>query len=586
MIFINMNVSLTLEQIIQEEIHNVFEQRATMKQIGTASSKFDAKKIAQQIYDAKGTFIDNESSALNAIKQIRNVKQYTAVLKIIQKLSGSGLAAYLKSFLEAKDLLEAAIHFYQVLPKSSYDWTVKKMVSYDDLKTALAVASGRSNLYNRTKYGELPGRWINQINTMIYDDALYNEIRKKDIESQQDGFNVSDIILRPFVSTEYYLQHNTWSSFINAPGGLRSMVYSPIGIGVTTTLALVPTPWTKLPVAVLFGILAADDISRIQEGNSEAWLDLIFDSIGIFSGAGGAKLMKPIAQKFASLVKWIKNGGILLKISQGMFKMLFSITKTIANTPLGKILGKGEAIVNTIQLAIRSGFSRSLKFVKNILQTLKDKAPNPIKRWATNALNSVKQVSVNYYMEELKPMFDAMKLLARVTKEFFKAPETAVLDLARRLGINSKWVVPVSKGTKIGVNFWYFEQVMKNIEPALNWWNDWTTEQMNEKQRAEWGKDVDMLIKRFRSKSRAFKKKPGQSITIYAHVPNTTPEWINLGNKIINGQPETNGLIVVQEEKRLGEYSFITIPKEMRTPGERIEFWVKTSELSKVKTNQ
>ena len=162
-----MRATLTLEQIIQEEIQNVFEQGATMRQIGSTSSKFNANKIAQRIYDAKGTFIDNESDALNAIKQIRNVKQYTAVLKIIQKLSGQGLAAYLKSFLGAKDLLEAAIHFYQVLPKSTYEWTVKKMVSYDDLKTALAVASGRSNLYNRTKYGELPGRWINQINTMM-----------------------------------------------------------------------------------------------------------------------------------------------------------------------------------------------------------------------------------------------------------------------------------------------------------------------------------------------------------------------------------------------------------------------------------
>lgn len=212
--------------------------------------------------------------------------------------------------------------------------------------------------------------------------------------------------------------------------------------------------------------------------------------------------------------------------------------------------------------------------------------PDPIRRWAANALDSLKQVSINYYMEELKPMFDTMKLLARVVKEFFKAPETAVLDLARRLGIKSEWVVPIAKGTKVGVNFWHFNQVMKNLEPALNWWNDWTMKQMDEKQRAKWGKDVDTIIKRFEAKSRAFKKKPGQSIAIYAHVPDGTPEWINLGNKTINGQPGTNGLIVVQEEKRLGEYSYITIPKEMQTPGESIEFWVKTYELSKVKKNQ
>ena len=80
-----MRATLTLEQIIQEEIQNVFEQGATMRQIGSTPGKFNANKIAQQIYDAKGTFVDDEANALNAIKQIRNVKQYTAVLKIIQK---------------------------------------------------------------------------------------------------------------------------------------------------------------------------------------------------------------------------------------------------------------------------------------------------------------------------------------------------------------------------------------------------------------------------------------------------------------------------------------------------------------------
>ena len=92
-----MRVTLTLEQIIQEEIQSVFEQGATMRRIGSTPGKFNANKIAQRIYDAKGTFLDDESDALNAIKQIRNVKQYTDVLRIIQKASGQGLAAYLKN---------------------------------------------------------------------------------------------------------------------------------------------------------------------------------------------------------------------------------------------------------------------------------------------------------------------------------------------------------------------------------------------------------------------------------------------------------------------------------------------------------
>ena len=63
---------------------------------------------------------------------------------------------------------------------------------------------------------------------------------------------------------------------------------------------------------------------------------------------------------------------------------------------------------------------------------LKNSTPGPIKRWADNALESLKSTSVEYYMSELKPIFDTMRLLAKAVKELFIAPKTAVLDLARR----------------------------------------------------------------------------------------------------------------------------------------------------------
>jgi len=590
-----MRATLTLEQIIQEELAAILSEQPGSAVFKSApSSKFNANRIAKQLYDAKGTFVDDEASALNAIRQIKNIDQYKQVFFALKKLPNRlidgdkprNIASYLKSFMSAADRIQAAIHLYDVLPASQFNWTVKKLVSYDELKSALSALSGRGSMYNNIQYSNLPERAINQIQKMFNDPAMYKTIAQQDAESDSDGFDASDILFRPFVSTEYYLKYKSLSAWINSPGGFREMVYSPLGIGVTTAASLIPAPWTKIPVAILFGILAIDDINRISQGDSNAWLDLIGDSLGMAIGGSGGKIFKAIKDKFRTLFEWVKNGGILLKISQGMFKILFSVVKSIANTPLGKILAKGESAVVALQSTIRSVFAKSVSTLKGILQKLKSSMPDPIKRWATNALDSLKQVSINYYMEELKPMFDTMKLLARVVKEFFKAPETAILDLARRLGIKSEWVVPIAKGTKVGVNFWYFNQVMKNLDPALNWWNDWTMKQMDEKQRAKWGKDVDTIIKRFESKSRSFKKKPGQSIAIYAHNPDGEPEWINLGNKTINKQPGTNGLIVVQEEKRLGEYSYITLPKEMQTPGESIEFWVKTYELSKVKNNQ
>jgi hypothetical protein len=581
-----MRATLTLEQIIQEEIQNVFEQGATMRQIGSTSSKFNANKIAQRIYDAKGTFIDNESDALNAIKQIRNVKQYTAVLKIIQKLSGRGLAAYLKSFLGAKDLLEAAIHFYQVLPKSTYEWTVKKMVSYDDLKTALAVASGRSNLYNRTKYGELPGRWINQINTMMYDDALYNKTREMDAESELDGFDVSDILLRPFVSTEYYLEHDTWSSFINAPGGLRDMVYSPIGMGITTTGAMIPSVWTKVPVAVLFGILAIDDVSRIVDGDDAAWLDLLFDGIGIFTGAGGLKLLKPIGQKFLSLFKWIKNGGILARMSRGMFNVFFEIVTAISKTPLGRVLSSGAKAVNSMQSAIRGGIAKSLSFVKNLLTQLKNTMPDPIKRWASNALKNVKSMSVEYYMEELKPIFDAMRMVAVGVREFFRAPKIAVLALAQKMGISAKWVEPVVKPVATGVNIAWIAQLFTSIPESIIWWKNWYDTQMSEIQKQQWIKDVKQTVKGYTTKSGiafyAFKNKPGTMITIYEYNKGYDPEWSIVEKKPIQVDSNTNGPLIIIGDRKIDGYEHITLPPSMTAKGEINDAWVKISDIVKI----
>ena len=124
MIFINMNASLTLEQIIQEELSSIIaEQIALPNKRITATptlsnvvdvNKFNAKNIAQQIYDAKGIFNDDETIAVKAMYKIKNIKQYKDVFTQFKKLSGVGLASYLKSFLSNKDLVKLAIYLYKL----------------------------------------------------------------------------------------------------------------------------------------------------------------------------------------------------------------------------------------------------------------------------------------------------------------------------------------------------------------------------------------------------------------------------------------------------------------------------------------
>jgi hypothetical protein len=99
-------------------------------------SPFNAKKIADLIYNAKGYVTDDEELAKNAIvKNIKNISQYNQVNTELQKLSGNrGLGEYLGSFMNLTDRLEIAGELMNVLPKTQWDWTIKKIVPWKDFK--------------------------------------------------------------------------------------------------------------------------------------------------------------------------------------------------------------------------------------------------------------------------------------------------------------------------------------------------------------------------------------------------------------------------------------------------------------------
>lgn len=60
----------------------------------------DNQKIAKQIYDAKGLFVDNEKAAVAAILKIKDAAQFNLVQKELQKLTGGrGIGQYVTSFI-------------------------------------------------------------------------------------------------------------------------------------------------------------------------------------------------------------------------------------------------------------------------------------------------------------------------------------------------------------------------------------------------------------------------------------------------------------------------------------------------------
>ena len=103
----------------------------TTAQTQTRLTKFDAKKVAQMIYDAKGVFLDDEDVAYEAIRQnIKNVKQYAQVTKELQNLTGGrGIGAYLQSFININDRIKIVSYLSDVIPASQWDWTIKKIVT-------------------------------------------------------------------------------------------------------------------------------------------------------------------------------------------------------------------------------------------------------------------------------------------------------------------------------------------------------------------------------------------------------------------------------------------------------------------------
>jgi hypothetical protein len=132
------------------------EQQAVMRSgpidPNAITGAFNAQRIAKQIYDAKGLLSDDEEKVEPAIRAIKNINQYILVNKELQKLTGGrGMGEYLGSFLDINPRLNIASYLLEFIPKNHWNWTIKKIVPWNDFRT---VAQNDPSIYDKWRAGE------------------------------------------------------------------------------------------------------------------------------------------------------------------------------------------------------------------------------------------------------------------------------------------------------------------------------------------------------------------------------------------------------------------------------------------------
>ena len=136
--------------IIEQPVQSTIQQGRPDPNAITGA--FNAKRIAKQIYDAKGILSDDEEKVMPAIEAIKNINQYILVNNELKKLTGGrGMGEYLTSFLDINPRLMIANWLLQFIPKKDWNWTIKKIVPWNDFRT---VANNDPSIYDKWRAGE------------------------------------------------------------------------------------------------------------------------------------------------------------------------------------------------------------------------------------------------------------------------------------------------------------------------------------------------------------------------------------------------------------------------------------------------
>ena len=387
-------------------------------------SNFDI--IAKQIYDSKGTFWDDEKSAINAIKKIKNLTQYKEVLKSLQKLTGGrGIGQYLKSFTTLVDRLEIVNHLRTFIPENQWSWTIEYIVPWQDFKYlnsstfpgSKPKTAGQSNAATAMiSYYSKKGLW--KAGGPSLDAEFWKDYKHEIMLGAQIGTAIIPVV-GPYISAGigladakiYWDEGDRYSAGMMAilsiiPGlgglaaklGLTSAIKSLGKAGLTKFIA-------KLKLIANGGkpVLTQEEkkIIRILGQNQKPLIKQVEDFLKKKSASTAGKIGGSVAKQYAAIVAaekawdpiYIKAGLQLADIQDAAKPLLNKIKNTVINSkrPIPAI----ESISNTkLKQIIFEEYGKLLLEAASPFQTITDS--NRFRNWMyINKSQQAKQMDVD-----------------------------------------------------------------------------------------------------------------------------------------------------------------------------------------------
>lgn len=424
---LSLNGQQLLERIITEELTEQIttpDKRKSLQQTDLLPISIDvqlAKTIAKQIYDSKGLIRDDIDSTVRAIKRIKDAKQFELVQTELKKLtSGKGIGQYIASFLGTK-------------------------MGGIDLNTAETKEAGRT-IRDYLKKIKADPKTIKIIDDQVLGAAIQSSVLDTMHKINPGGvgsMNVSAIQTMNSL-TGWIDEHDTWDSFINGTDGLRDMVYYDWrGIMATTIIAAIPQ--LKVIDIVIFGLFIVDDIKRFSEEGFQ-WdilLELIFDTIGLFFGAAGGKILQglkaalnPIAKGLTLIFKQLVSGRVTRKIIEQLIKLVMPLADSKIGQMIAKLGGKignlVSRVANAVNKALKSLISAFIEIANKLKGTKFYKKAIAIVKMLTAATKWL-----------VGSFIDAIKWIFKTIWAVISFPGKSIARLLEKLGFTE--AAPVAK---------------------------------------------------------------------------------------------------------------------------------------------
>ena len=390
-----------------------------------------------------GNVIDDEGLGVKALYKIDNIKTWNAVNTSILGSTGKDVPDFLRSYMKIAQRLEICSHLYSVIQPVYFDAILKKIVTYSDIKQVFQFARMKrktkktsfnaSELVGQSEWAfytqGLFAHWepsaINMSETFITDPNLYATEFAEDMAT----FDFRDITAG--MAGKYL----TYDEFVQA---VRDYVYTTEGIVVTTITSAIPL--TKIPTMFLFGMLVAEDVKKINDGDTsvDTLLNLFFDSLGVMIGGGSSVVrsaMRPIVSaigRFSKNMAWTRKEVIALipvikKTDPGVLKQLINV------------LSSANWLSNTM--------SSTANVITKFLNKLGFKS-------LAKTISSILNKTVSLFKSYVLPFG---KGLIRIIQKIIAMPGEGAETIIKSLGLPAGKVIPgIPKIVKMGINigFW------------------------------------------------------------------------------------------------------------------------------------